>query len=115
VNPDLNMRDNADSQSYEAMINEKVVGMIVYHIPPGDRRVTFSHTIVEEEHRGRGIATRLVEYALNDLRARDLKLTNYCGFVAEYIADHPDYKELIDGRFPGRATVPDRAPRERPN
>jgi hypothetical protein len=30
-------------------------------------------------------------------------------------ADHPEYKDLIDSRFPGHATVPDRAPRERAN
>lgn len=115
VSLDLNMRNNGDSKSYEAVIDGEVVGMIVYHIPRGDQRVTLSHTIVKPEYRGRGVATRLVKYTLDELRARDQKLTNYCTFVADYIADHPSYKELIDGRFPGHATVPDRAPRERPN
>jgi predicted GNAT family acetyltransferase len=115
VNPEMNVQKNGDSGSYEAVVNGQVVGMIVYHAPRGDQRVTLSHTIVEPEYRGRGIATRLVKHALDDLRAQDLKLTNYCPFVADYIADHPEYKELVDSRFPGRATVPDRAPRERAN
>jgi predicted GNAT family acetyltransferase len=115
VNPEMNVQKNSDSGSYEAVVNGRVVGMIVYHAPRGDQRVTLTHTIVEPEYRGRGVATRLVKHALDDLGAHDLKLTNYCPFVADYIADHPQYKELVDSRFPGHAKVPDRAPRERAN
>ncbi|TDE14392.1 N-acetyltransferase [Jiangella asiatica] len=111
----MNVRKTSDNGSYEAVIDGQVVGMIVYHTPRGGERVTLSHTIVEPEYRGRGIATRLAKHALDDLRTQDLKLTNYCPFVAGYIANHPEYKDLVDGRFPGRATVPDRAPRERTN
>jgi predicted GNAT family acetyltransferase len=111
----MNMQKNDNSGSYEAVVDGQVVGMIVYYTPRGDRRVTLSHTIVDPEYRGRGIATRLVKHALDDLRAQEMKLTNYCAFVADYIADHPEYKDLIDSRFPGHATVPDRAPRERAN
>ncbi len=115
MKPELNVRKTSDNGSYEAVVNGQVVGMIVYHTPRGEQRVTLSHTIVEPEYRGRGIASRLVKHALDDLRAQSLKLTNYCTFVADYIADHPEYKELVDSRFPGRATVPDRAPREGAN
>jgi predicted GNAT family acetyltransferase len=113
VNPELDVQKNGDSGSYDAVVDGKVVGMIVYHAPPDARRVTFSHTVVDPEYRGRGIATRLVKHALDDLRAHDLKLTNYCPFVADYIADNPEYKELVDSRFPGHAKVPDRARGER--
>ncbi|WIX83647.1 GNAT family N-acetyltransferase [Amycolatopsis carbonis] len=113
VSSEMDVQRNVDSGSYEAVVDGQVVGMIVYHAPRGDRRVTFSHTIVDPGHRGQGVATRLVKHALDDLRARDLKLTNYCTFVADYIADHPEYKELVDSRFPGRAAVPDRVPRDR--
>lgn len=109
---EMDVRRNGDTGSYEAVVDGQVVGMIVYHVPRGGQRVTLSHTIVEPGHRGRGIATRLVKHALDDLRAQDRKLTNYCTFVADYIADHPEYRDLVDGRFPGRATVPERAPRD---
>ncbi|MEV6237482.1 GNAT family N-acetyltransferase [Lentzea sp. NPDC051838] len=109
----MDVQKNGDSGSYDAVVDGRVVGMIVYHVPKHGDRVTFSHTIVDPEYRGRGIATRLTKHALDDLRAQDLKLTNYCAFVADYIADHPEYKDLVDERFPGRATVPDRAPRAR--
>lgn len=112
MNSEMNVQKNGDRGSYEAVVDGQVVGMIVYHSPRGGERVTLSHTIVDPEYRGQGIATKLVKNALDDLRAQDLKLTNYCPFVADYIADHPEYRELVDSRFPGRATVPDRAPRE---
>ncbi len=115
MNPEMNVQKNEDSGAYEVAVDGRVVGMIVYHTPRGDQRVTLSHTIVDPEYRGQGIATRLVKHVLDDLRAHELKLTNYCSFVADYIADHPEYKELVDSRFPGRATVPDRAPREHAN
>jgi len=115
VNPEMDVQNNQDSGAYEATVDGRVVGMIVYHTPRGDQRVTLSHTIVDPEFRGQGIATRLVKHVLDDLRARGLTLTNYCTFVADYIADHPEYKDLVDSRFPGRATVPDRAPREHAN
>jgi predicted GNAT family acetyltransferase len=114
MKPEMNVRKTSDNGSYEAVVNGQVVGMIVCHAPRGNQRVTLSHTIVEPEYRGRGIGTRLVQHALDDLRAQGLKLTNYCPFVAD-IADHPEYKELVDSRFPGRATVPGRPPRERTN
>nr|WP_281387003.1 GNAT family N-acetyltransferase [Jiangella mangrovi] len=109
----MNVRKTSNTGAYEAVVDGQVVGMIVYHAQGTGRRVTLSHTIVEPDHRGRGIATGLVRHVLDDLRAQDLKLTNYCPFVADYIADHPEYKELVDSRFPGRATVPGRPPRER--
>jgi predicted GNAT family acetyltransferase len=111
----MDIQKNGDSGSYDAVVDGQVVGMIVYFTPRGDQRVTLSHTVVDPDYRGRGIASRLVKHALDDLRANDLKLSNYCPFVANYIADHPEYKELVDSRFPGRAAVPDRAPRERAN
>jgi hypothetical protein len=115
MDSEMDAQRNDENGSYEAVVDGQVVGMIVYHTQHGNQRVTISHTIVEPEYRGRGIATRLVKYALDDLESRDLKLTNYCTFVADYIADHPEYKGLVDGRWPGRAVVPDRAPRERAN
>jgi hypothetical protein len=30
-----------------------------------------------------------------------MTLTNYCAFVAEFIAAHPGYADLIDAEHPG--------------
>ena len=93
------MRDNAESQTYDALIGDQVVGTIVYdHAGP---RLVFRHTIVEPDFRRRGIGTTLVTRALDDVRAKGVTLTNYCGFVSEFIAAHPGYADLIDAEHPG--------------
>jgi len=40
--------------------------------------------------------------ALDDVAASGLTLTSYCGFVDQFIADHPGYAHLIDPEHPGR-------------
>jgi hypothetical protein len=44
----------------------------------------------------------LVKAALDDLRAKELTLTNYCRFVADFIVGHPDYADLVDASRSGR-------------
>jgi predicted GNAT family acetyltransferase len=97
--PEITVRDDAESRRYDALIDDQVVGTIVYE--RFGSRLVFSHTIVEPEFRGRGIGTVLVTKALDDVRARGMTLTNYCEFVAEFIAAHPDYADLIDAEHPG--------------
>ena len=97
--PEVTVRDNTESLSYDALVGGEVVGTIVYeHAGP---RMVFRHTIVEPEFRGRGIATALVRAALDDVRAKGLALSNYCGFVSEFIGAHPQYADLIDAEHPG--------------
>ena len=46
--PEITVRDNAESQCYDALIGDEVVGTIVYeHAGP---RIVFMHTIVEPEN-----------------------------------------------------------------
>jgi predicted GNAT family acetyltransferase len=97
--PEVTVRDNTESLCYDALIGDEVVGTIVYeHSGP---RMVFMHTIVDPEFRGQGIGTTLVKRALDDVRARGMTLTNYCGFVSGFIAAHPGYADLMDAEHPG--------------
>jgi predicted GNAT family acetyltransferase len=58
--------------------------------------ITFTHTIVPEELEGQGIGSRLVSFALDDARQRDLKVVPMCSFVRGYIERHPEYQDLLD-------------------
>jgi uncharacterized protein len=98
--PEITVRDNPESQSYDALIGDQVVGSIVYE--RSGSRLVFRHTIVEPRFRGQGIGTLLVTRALDDVRARGMTLTVYCEFVADFIAAHPGYADLIDAAHPGR-------------
>ena len=102
----VEVRNNETSGSYEAVIGDRVVGMIVYESVPG--RIVLRHTIVEPDVRNQGIATALVTGALDDIAARKLTLTNYCAFVGHFLELHPQYLSLVDEAHPGRVSRPAR-------
>ena len=44
---------------------------------------------------GHGVGSRLVQGALDDLRARGLAVVPLCPFVAGFIDRHPEYADLV--------------------
>jgi uncharacterized protein len=95
----MQIRNHDDKNCYEGRIDDKVVGVVVYKRIGG--RVVIRHTVIEPEFRGSGLGTQLVRTVLDDLRDRGDKLTNYCGFVADFIAEHPEYHSVVDPERPG--------------
>jgi uncharacterized protein len=53
------------------------------------------HTETPESARGQGIASRLVEGALQAARARGLKVVPCCPFVKLYFDKHPQFRDLL--------------------
>src|SRR4051812_2969154 len=101
----IEVRNNPDSRSFDASLDGRVVGMIVYE--RAGSRLMIRHTIVDPEHRDQGIGTALVKWALDDVRATGLTLTNYCSFVGDFIEANPEYHDVVDAKLPGRTTVAD--------
>lgn len=96
---DIKVRNNTEAGSYDATVDDRVVGMVVYE--QRDNRVVIRHTIVQPDFRGRGVATTLVRAALDDLVANGRTLTNYCSFITDFIAEHQEYATLLDPQHPG--------------
>jgi predicted GNAT family acetyltransferase len=90
VTPEL--RDNRDQSRYELAIAGEVVGIADYRIA-GDV-VVFPHTEIAPARRGQGLAARLVQFALDDVRAANRRVQAHCWYVAEFIAEHPEYADL---------------------
>jgi predicted GNAT family acetyltransferase len=91
---------NDDGKScYEGVINGQVIGAVVYKRIGG--RVVIRHTMIEREFRGKGLGAQLVGAVLDDLRVRGDKITNYCGFVTDFIAANPEYQSIVDAARPG--------------
>jgi len=57
--------------------------------------MAFMHTQIEEQFAGRGLGTRLVGDALDDVRANGGSVLPYCPFVRSFIAKHSDYLDLV--------------------
>ena len=57
--------------------------------------ITFIHTEVPSELGGKGIGSRLIKGALDQVRASGLKVIAECPFVKAYIENHPEYADLL--------------------
>ncbi|MET4069469.1 putative GNAT family acetyltransferase [Bradyrhizobium sp. S3.2.6] len=57
--------------------------------------ITFEHTDVPKELGGKGVGSRLVQGALDQVRTAGLKLIPECPFVKAWIEKHPDYADLV--------------------
>jgi uncharacterized protein len=93
------VRDVPEGKNYEAVVDGTVVGTLIYELE--GHRVVLTHTIVEPADREHGIATSLVTQALDDIRAKGLKITVFCSFVTDFIARNPAYADLVDAENPG--------------
>jgi len=89
----MTVRDNADELRYEIDEAGEVRGFIQYR--RGDGVLTLVHTDVEPKWEGHGVGSALVQGALEDIRARGLKVRPLCPFVAAYIERHPEYGDLV--------------------
>jgi uncharacterized protein len=90
----ISIRDNAarsrfelDADGVTAVANYQLAGNVI----------TFVHTEVPEQARGEGIASRLIEGALQTARARGLKVAARCSFVRAYLDKHPEFHDLVVG------------------
>jgi uncharacterized protein len=57
--------------------------------------ITFEHTEVPQELGGKGVGSRLVQGALDQVRAEGLKVVAECPFVKGWIGKHPEYRDLL--------------------
>jgi predicted GNAT family acetyltransferase len=64
-----------------------------YRMEPGV--ITFVHTEVPQELSGRGIGSRLVRGALDQVRVLGLKVVPTCPFVSAYMGKHPEFNDLL--------------------
>jgi predicted GNAT family acetyltransferase len=60
-----------------------------------DGVITFVHTEVPPELGGKGIGSKLIKGALDQVRADGLKVIAECPFVKAYIEKHSDYADLL--------------------
>ena len=85
------VRNNTALNRFELNV-EGSVAFANYRLAPGV--VTITHTETPAALRGRGIASRLIEGALEQIRADNLKVVAGCGFVVDYLAKHPEFADL---------------------
>lgn len=91
--PTFAVIDNADDDRFELHRDGTMVGLASYR-RQGDR-VVIPHVETFPEHRGQGYAARLVEGALDQIRAAGDKVVPLCPFAAAHIRDNPRHHDLV--------------------
>ena len=84
--------NNPAQQRYELAVDGHVAASY-YDIADGV--ITFVHTEVPPELGGKGIGSKLIKGALDQVRAEGLKVIAQCPFVKAYIEKHPEYADLL--------------------
>ena len=87
------VRDNPEALRYELVVDGDIAGEILYRRSPD--RIALVHTEVSPSLEGRGLGSRLVAGALDDVRAQGLRAVPICPFVRSYIRRHPEYGDLV--------------------
>jgi predicted GNAT family acetyltransferase len=95
VDMDLRVVDNPEELRYELWLEATRAGFIEYRSEPGT--VLLVHTEIDPAFEGQGLGGQLVAAALDDLRARGLKLIPLCPFVRAYLRHHREYADLVAG------------------
>jgi predicted GNAT family acetyltransferase len=91
---------NQELDRFELVENGEMVGFSAYRID--GTSMTFTHTEIEPDEQEHGLGGKLVRQALDQVREHtDYRVIAQCPFVARFIADHPEYKDLTERKGEG--------------
>ena len=86
----------AATRRFEARRGGATVGYMTYaDAADGGGVLDLLHTVVAPAARAQGIGETLVREALARLRADGARIVPSCPFVAEYLAEHPEDRDLV--------------------
>jgi predicted GNAT family acetyltransferase len=84
--------NNTSKHRYELSVEGHIAA--TYYEPAGDV-ITFVHTEVPPELGGKGIGSKLIRGALDQVRADGLKVIAQCPFVKAFIEKNAAYQDLL--------------------
>jgi len=93
----IEVADAPDRERYELSIDGETVGFTTYRTRPG--LIAFIHTEVDQRLQGRGLADRLIRFALEDARTRGLAVLPFCPFVKAFIERHREFEALVPENY----------------
>jgi uncharacterized protein len=91
-NVDNAVVNNTERQRYELLVDGHIAAT---YYEKSDGVITFVHTEVPSQLGGKGIGSKLVRGALDQVRSEGLKVVAQCPFVKAFIEKHADYAGLL--------------------
>jgi predicted GNAT family acetyltransferase len=87
------LENNEGLSRYELIEDGRVLGVADYRVD-GDV-VVVPYTEVDPALRGNGLGAALVQGTLDAIRRNGHRVVPQCSYVARFIAEHPDYQDLL--------------------
>lgn len=84
-----------ESDQFTIAVDGQQVGKAEFAERDGTR--VFTHTEVDKEFGGRGLATILIGEALQATRDAGLRIVPECPMVANYVEKHAEFSDMVDG------------------
>jgi predicted GNAT family acetyltransferase len=85
--------DNPEARQFEVRVDGALAGFVSYRLRESE--IEFLHTEVRDEFEGHGLGSRLAAAALDMARDRGLAVKPTCPFIADYIKEHEQYRDLV--------------------
>jgi hypothetical protein len=91
---DATVTDHPESHRWEIERDGERLGLLTYR-RDGDV-IAYLHAEIDPAHGGQGFGSQLARTALDDARARGLRIRPLCPFVADFLSRHRDeYGDLV--------------------
>lgn len=84
----------AEADRYTIAVEGQPVGLAEFVDRDGQR--VFTHTEVDSDFEGRGLATILISEALQNTRDAGKRIVAVCPMVANYVGKHDEYADVVD-------------------
>ena len=89
----INIKHDLSGQIFYAKVKGGTAEL--HYDKHGDDYLDFKSTSVPESSRNFGLASMIVQEGLDFVREQQLKVKPSCPFVQDYIAKHPEAKDLV--------------------
>ena len=73
--------------------DKKVIAEITY-APFGEDKVIANHTYVDPSLRGQGVAEKLLDCLVEEMKEQDKKIVPHCSYVDSMFRKHEKYKHI---------------------
>ncbi|WP_210463718.1 GNAT family N-acetyltransferase [Rufibacter roseolus] len=84
----LDIQHDEDAQQFTALLEKEDIGELAYALPD-EETIDFQHTYIEEEHRNKGYAEKLIKHGIDYAVSKGLEVRASCPAVAKYLERNP--------------------------
>ena len=101
MNDVLKITDNTNQQRFETPVGNEFA-FISYRFEHGN--LALMHTEVPEQFEGKGIASKLAQFAFEQAKQQHIKVLVYCPYISTWLKRHPEYNELVRKDYNNRTS-----------